>query len=138
MAGARRIDVFFYGLFMDPDLLRARGLEPAPVRVASVPGFALRVGRRAALVPATDHRAYGVVTQLSHDEIERLYADPSVQAYRPEGILVELEDGTRIAALCYNLAEPERAGNAEPSYGAKLRDLARRLKLPADYVAQIR
>jgi hypothetical protein len=137
MAAARRIDVFFYGLFMDPDLLRTRGLEPAPLRVASVPGFALRVGRRAALVPSTDNRAYGVVTQLTHEEIERLYADPSVQGYRPEGVLVELEDGTRIAALCYNLAAPESAGDAEPSYAAKLRDLARHLNLPADYVAQI-
>ncbi len=40
---SRRIEVFFYGLFMDADLLRAKGARPENIRVASVPGFALRI-----------------------------------------------------------------------------------------------
>jgi len=134
---SRRVSVFFYGLFMDAELLRAKGAEPTGVRAASVPGFALRVGRRATLVPAAEDRAHGVVMELTHDEIERLYADPSVQAYRPEAVLTELADGTRIPALCYNLVVPPGPGEADPEYAAKLRDLARRLELPADYVARI-
>ena len=129
--------MFFYGLFMDAGSLRARGAEPVGIRVASVPGFALRVGHRATLVPAAGDRAYGVVMELAHDEIERLYADPSVQAYRPEAVLAELADGTRVPALCYNLVVPPSPGEADPEYAAKLRDLARRLELPADYVARI-
>lgn len=133
----RRISVFFYGLFMDAASLRARGAEPAEIRGASVPDFALRVGRRATLVPAAGDRAYGVLMELTHDEIERLYADSSVQAYRPEAVLAVLADGTRVPALCYNLVVPPSPGEADPEYGAKLRDLARRLELPADYVARI-
>jgi hypothetical protein len=33
----RRIEVFFYGLFMDADLLRAKGADPVNIRSASVP-----------------------------------------------------------------------------------------------------
>ena len=33
------IQVFFYGLFMDVDLLRSKCAEPLNVRAASVPGF---------------------------------------------------------------------------------------------------
>ena len=133
----RRVDVFFYGLFMDPDVLRSRGVEPTPTRVTSVPGFALRVGQRAALAPDPTGRAYGVLTQLTHDEIDRLYADPDVRVYRPEAVLAEMEDGSRVAALCYNLATPPSPGEANPQYAAKLRDLAQRLGLPADYVTRI-
>jgi len=133
----RRVSVFFYGLFMDADALRARGAEPAGIQVASVPGFALRVGRRATLVPATGERAHGVLMELSHDELDRLYAEPSVRAYRPEAVLTELADGARVPALCYNLAVPPTPDEANPEYAAKLRDLARRLALPDDYVARI-
>ena len=133
----RRVSVFFYGLFMDAEALRAREVEPMGIRTASVPGFALRIGRRATLVPAVGERAYGVLMELTQDELERLYADPSVQAYRPEAVLAELADGTRVAALCYNLVVPPSPDEANPEYAAKLRDLARRLDLPADYVARI-
>jgi hypothetical protein len=48
----RRVDVFFYGLFMDIGVLRQSGVEPVNPRRASADGFALRIGRRATLVAA--------------------------------------------------------------------------------------
>src|SRR5207244_12255811 len=45
----RRIEAFFYGLFMEADLLRAKGVNPTNSRPASVPGFALRSRRRSRL-----------------------------------------------------------------------------------------
>ena len=47
----RRVEVFFYGLFMDEELLRGKGLEPEGDEIAAIDGFGLRVGQRAALVP---------------------------------------------------------------------------------------
>jgi len=47
----RRVEVFFYGLFMDEELLRGKGLEPEGGEIAAIDGFALRIGQRAALVP---------------------------------------------------------------------------------------
>lgn len=65
---ARRADVFSYGLFMDQDVLRAKGLAPEGAELASVSGFALRIGRRAALVPQAPARVYGVVMSLTLEE----------------------------------------------------------------------
>jgi hypothetical protein len=41
--------------------------------------------------------------ELTHDEIESLYSEASVRAYRPEAVLCELGDGSRVPALCFNL-----------------------------------
>ena len=80
---ARRADVFFHGLFMDVELLRQKGLEPKGVELATVDGFALRIGERAALVPVAGARVHGVVMSLTPSELDQLYSVPSVQAYKP-------------------------------------------------------
>jgi hypothetical protein len=51
-AEVRRIDVFFYGLFMDDALLREKGLNPERPRIAWVENFCLVIGARATMVPA--------------------------------------------------------------------------------------
>lgn len=133
----RRIDVFFYGLFMDEDLLRAKGATPMDIRTASVSGFQLRIGNRATLVPAQAGRVFGRIASLSHVELEQLYSDPSLQAYRPEALLVQLANGETLAALCFNLVEPPSMQERNPDYASKLRALAERLDFPADYLASI-
>ena len=135
---SRRIKVFFYGLFMDADLLRAKGADPANIRPACVRGFGLRIGKRATLLRASDATAYGIVMELTHAELDHLYSDPSVRAYRPEAVTAELTDGSRVPALCFNLPVPPDPEEANSEYAAKLRDLARRLRLPATYVETIR
>jgi hypothetical protein len=134
---SRRIEVFFYGLFMDADLLRTKGADPLNIRPACVPGFALRIGQRATLLRIPDARAHGILMELTHGEIEQLYSEPSVRAYRPEAVLAELSDGSRIPALCFNLPVPPGPEEVNSEYAAKLRDLARRLGLPSDYVESI-
>lgn len=82
--------------------------------------------------------AHGILMEITHAEIDQLYAEPTVQAYRPEAVLCELNDGSRIPALCFNLIEPPRPEEANSEYAAKLRGLASRLGLPSDYVNDIR
>src|SRR5471030_640039 len=133
----RRIDVFFYGLFMDAAALRAQGFDPRDPRLAPVDGMALRLGTRATLVPARGGVVHGVLMALTHAEIDRLYAEPSVAAYRAEPITAVLKDGSSVAALCFNLPEAPASGASNPDYAAKLAVVARRLGLPEDYVARI-
>lgn len=134
---SRRADVFFYGLFMDQDLLRAKGIEPQAVELASVAGFALRIGQRAAITSSPNGRVQGVVMSLTLGELERLYSEPSVQAYEPQAVLAQLAAGGIIAALCYNLPEPPAASERNPEYAAKLRIVAEKVGLPPDYIASI-
>ena len=133
----RKIDVFFYGLFMDEGLLLAKGITSPRLRVAFVPGFQLRIGKRATLVPIPSERVFGVVASLSHSELERLYSEPSVQAYKPEAVLAHLRNGEILAAICFNLVESPSADERNPEYASKLRALAAQLHLPPDYVASI-
>jgi hypothetical protein len=134
----RPIDVFFYGLFMDAESLRAKGFDPVNGRQACVSGMVLRIGRRATLVPDPTKCAHGFVFGLTHDEIDRLYAEPSVAAYRPEAVIAQLPDRSCVPALCFNLPPSGEIVGANPEYAEKLRAVAGRLGLPADYVAGIR
>ena len=134
---ARRINVFFYGLFMDAGLLRAKGANPLNIRLACVAGYALRIGQRATLIESSQSRSFGMLLELTHDEIEQLYSEASVRAYRPEAVLTELSDSSRVPALCFNLVVSPGPEEANSEYAGKLRTLARQLGLPAHYVESI-
>jgi DNA-binding IclR family transcriptional regulator len=133
----RKIDVFFYGLFMDKDLLQSKGVNPTNLRSASVAGFKLCIGNRATLVSSPSGRVFGLLASLSHADVERLYSEPSVSAYKPEAVLVHLPHGEVLAALCFNLPEPPSADERSLEYASKLRALAKQLNFPAEYVASI-
>lgn len=134
----RRIEVFFYGLFMDETLLRGKGLSPSGRARARVENFRLVVGRRATLAPCEGAEAHGLVYSLTHAELDALYSEASVGAYRPEAVRALLDDGTSVPALCFNLPAPPAPGEQDPLYASKLRSLAARVGLPPAYVASIR
>ena len=133
----RHIDAFFYGLFMDADLLREAGATPFDPRPAFVDGFALRIGQRATLVARAGARAYGMVIALTRPELERLYGAPGLEQYRPEAVLAQLLAGSAVPALCYNLREAPRPDERNPDYVARLQRVLSKLGFPREYVASI-
>lgn len=76
--------------------------------------------------------------ELSHAEVEQLYSEASVSAYRPEAVLAQLADGSYIPVLCFNLVVPPAPEEVNSDYAMRLRELARRLKLPPGYVESVR
>jgi hypothetical protein len=138
LSGRRTPVIFFYGLFMDPDLLRANGASPREVEHATVFGFSLRIGRRAALVPDPGSRVEGMIATLTAEEIAQLYADPSLRAYHPMEVLAHLADGRALAAVCYNLTAPPAPDERNDAYATKLRSIARKVGLSAEYIATIK
>lgn len=133
----RRIDAFFYGLFMDREILRDAGVEPTDPRRAYVDGFGLRIGRRATLVASAGGRAYGMLFALSHAELARLYAAPGLEEYQPEAVLARPLVGTPLPALCYNLREAPGSHERNSEYAARLRRVLADLDFPAEYVASV-
>jgi hypothetical protein len=133
----RAIEVFFYGLFMDVELLRSQAVVPMHPRHAFVEGFTLRIGQRATLVPTAGARAYGMLIALTHHDIAQLYTAPGLQHYLPEAVLARTMEGEDVAALCYNLAEPPSASEQNPAYAAQLKAVLQALGFPAEYVASI-
>jgi hypothetical protein len=137
-AEGRRIDLFFYGLFMDDALLREKGADPWNRRLAFVENFSLVIGARATLIPCAGRKVYGVLFSLTHSEVDALYGEASVSAYRPEAVSAHLEDGSVIPALCFNLPVPPLAGERNPQYVSKLKEVASRIGFPQSYVASIK
>ena len=133
----RRIDAFFYGLFMDLDILREGGVAPVNPRRAYVDNFELRIGQRATLLPSSGARAYGMLFALTHSELEQLYAAPGLEQYRPEAVLAQPLEGTPVPALCYNLREAPRPHERNPEYAARLQRALNKLSFPQDYVASV-
>ena len=133
----RRIDVFFYGLFMDSDILRESQVVAVSPRRAYVDGYVLCIGRRATLIPTPGARVYGMVFALTHDELEKLYTAPGLEHYRPEAILADSMEGGTLPALCYNLREAPGPDEANTEYAARLRAVLGKLEFPPKYIASI-
>ena len=131
-----RVDVFFYGLFMDADVLRESQVGAVDARRAFAEGYALRIGRRATLIPFAGKRAYGMVFALTESELERLYTAPGLEQYRPEPLLVQMEDGKTLPVLCYVCPRPQ-PGEANADYAARLRAVLEKLKFPREYVSSV-
>ena len=131
------MNVFFYGLFMDRNLLATKGVEPLEANVGFVDGYELRIGERATLLQCPRGRAYGVVMEITAREATELYSEPSVADYEPEPVVVELLDGSMVNAACYNLPEEKVAG-ANEDYARALLELASELNFPDNYLDQIR
>ena len=127
----------FSGLFMDRAILRESQVAAVRPRRAFVDGYALRIGRRATLVPASEARAYGMVFALTHDELERLYAAPGLEQYRPEAVVAHSLEGETLPALCYNLREVPGPGETDAEYAARLREVLSKLDFPPEYVASV-
>lgn len=134
----RPVDVFFYGLFMDQNLLQTRGIAALDPRPATVEGFGLRVGKRATLVPANDERSYGVVMKLTHRDLNELYSAAGLEQYRPEAVTCTTFAGEVVSAICYNLPEAPASDEVNEEYAAQLRAVLARLGFPAEYVEAVR
>lgn len=125
-------DTFFYGLYMDPDILRSKGVEPRLPRKASAPGYQLRIGKMATLlrVPEAEAEAHGMVYALTHAEIHTLYWGSGLDAYVAEAVLVKTEQGDILATLCCNLLQPPADHESNPEYRDKLKACLQKLGLP--------
>ena len=129
-------NVFFYGLFMDAAVLEAKGISSPAGRTGVVRDWALRIGQRATLIPDPGCAVHGILLSLPLPDLDRLYAEPSVQMYRPVAVLVEAR-GTAVPALAYVLPEPPDPEERNLEYATKLRALAEHLGLPAEYTQSI-
>jgi hypothetical protein len=108
----RRVDVFFYGLFMDESVLRKSGVTPCNPRRACVADFAPRIGQRATLVPSKGAMAFGMLMALTHADLDVLYDGPGLEHYKPEAVLARTLEGLLVPALCFNLPEAPNPVNS--------------------------
>ena len=92
----RRIWTFFYGSYINLDVLKEVDYIPDEHHVARLPGFDIVIGPLANLVPSDQYTVYGIVATGTHAELDRLYAHAeSVLGgrYLPEAVLVQTASG---------------------------------------------
>jgi hypothetical protein len=135
----RGVPTFFYGSFINVDVLRGRGFVPDRIEVARLHGWDIRIRPLANLVRSERDCVYGVLASPTHSDLSRLYAyakDVLRGAYLPEAVLVETLDGARQPALCYLAQEmPDAPPTAE--YVDRIVRPARDLGFPAWYVERL-
>jgi hypothetical protein len=134
-----KVCTFFYGSFINLDVLAKVEVAPERVDVARIPGFDIRIRPLANLVRSEQHCVYGILAAATHTELARLYDYARVGlggTYLPEAVLAQTIDGRFQPALCYIAPElPDASPSAE--YVDRIVVPARRLGFPAWYVERL-
>ena len=103
-----KIWTFFYGSFMNPDVLKKLSIVPDEFEVATLSGFDISIRPLANLAPSPDHCVYGVAATTTHAELARLYdyaCDTLGGTYLPQAVLVQLRNGKWLPAMSYVASE---------------------------------
>jgi hypothetical protein len=133
-----KVWVFFYGSFINLDVLRGAGLVPERVEVARLSGFDIVIRPLANLIRSEQVSVYGILVTATHAELGRLYdyaRDQLGGLYLPEAVLVETSGGWR-AALCYLAPQLEPRTPAN-DYLDRIGVAARQHGFPAWYLARL-
>ncbi len=133
------VDVFFYGSYMNPDVLKDANITPRNLEAARLSGFDIVIQPRANLVRSDRHCVYGNLAKLTHPELDRLYAhakDVLGETYLPEAVLVETSSGALKPALCYLAPsmDPKPPAN---DYVERILKGAREYNFPAWYIERL-
>src|SRR2546422_2967096 len=134
-----KVEVFFYGSYMNQRVLAEVGLAPAYWEPASLAGFDIRIAPRANLITSPGHTVFGVLATATHRELDRLYAharDVLGETYLPHPVLVQTRMGETRPALCY-IAPQMIERPAERDYVDRILEPARALGAPEWYLARL-
>jgi len=125
--------VFFYGLYMDPEILQSKNVNPRNPHHAIIRDYELRIGKQATLLRAPGKRAYGIVYSLTQDELYNLYTGAGLTDYRAEALLADIGDNEsieKIPVLCFNLLTPPAEDESNETYATKLKTAMEKLGVP--------
>lgn len=135
-----RVWVFFYGSYLNLEVLREVDLEPAEWEVAALDGFDIVIRPRANLVRSSEHTVYGIVATATHAELDRLYTHAREvlgEIYLPEAVLTRTFEGRWLPALTY-LCPAMDPKPADPAYVERIAGPGRELGFPGSYLERLK
>jgi hypothetical protein len=127
------MEVFFYGLFMDKDILIKKGISPTNPRKGYLNNYTLKIGTRASLIQCDKEKAFGIIMTINDEEIIKLYAEESVSDYIPEKVEAVTVSNEYLTVTCYNLPHELLTGTNK-LYAKSLYELAKKLDFPKKYL----
>ncbi len=134
-----RVRVFFYGSYINENVLRSVDLSLTDVVVARLMGWELRIAPLANLVPSDRGLVYGVNSTATHAELRRLYRHAEEVlggVYEPHPVIVEESGHRYVPALCY-VSHTLLPAPAARDYVDRIVGPARALGFPDWYCAHI-
>ena len=136
---APEIWTFFYGSYINLDVLKEVDYTPREHTVARLPGFDITIRPLANLVPSDAHTVYGILATGTHSELARLYQHAENilgGRYLPEAVLVQTMSGGWLPALTY--IAPELSGEpAAAEYLDRILKPAKAYGFPSWYIKRI-
>lgn len=122
------LPVFFYGLFMDMEALRAKGLNPRNDQVVYIYDHSVHVRAKAILTSEVGKVAWGVLAQITNEEFDILYGHQSDYGKVP--VCAMTHTGQPIAAVTMVHREPNFGAPIDPVYSGEWKAIVKRLHIP--------
>ena len=129
--------VFFYGSFINREVLARGGLVSDRIEVARLWGFDIVIETLATLVRSDQRSVYGIVCETTHDELRSLYGQDWLGGtYLPYAVIVETDGGRLIPALCY-IAPTRPPARPAADYLDWITGPAREYRFPDWYIERL-
>lgn len=138
--GNHLVNVFFYGSYINFTVLAEAEIGDRPFQAARLPGYRLVISPLANLVIDPSSEAFGILTKLTHAELDALYVGHAKGKlggnYLPEAVVVITNQDERIPALCY-LSHDMQPATPDPAYVERILGPAKGHGFPAYYLEHI-
>ena len=134
-----RVWTFFYGSYINFDVLKEVDLVPERYEVARLSGYDIEIRPLANLIRSDRHMVYGILATATHEDLKRLYdhAEHVLGGlYLPEAVNAETLDGESRPALCY-IAPALAPAPASDDYIERIAGPAREFSFPAWYIERL-
>jgi hypothetical protein len=128
---------FFYGSFINQDVLKQYDVTLLSFEVARLDGFDIAIQPLATLVPSDERCVYGIVAGLTHAQLRALYSQDWVSGYDPYPVLVTSAKGVLIPCLCYIAANTKEPSPPTQDYLMKIIAPAQAYGFPQWYIARL-
>jgi len=134
-----KIWTFFYGSYINLNVLNEVEFVPEQYEVARLSGFDIQIQPLANLIRSDQHCVYGIVATATHNELKRLYEHAEHilgGVYLPEAVLTETLDHRLMPALCYIAPSLDPRPAAE-DYVSRIVEPAREYGFPTWYIDRL-
>ena len=136
---SRAVAVYFYGSYINDQVLAESGITLTHWDAARLDGFDIVIAPRANLVPKDGASVYGILTQVTHEQLERLYHHARTvlgETYLPEAVMVTTNANRQYPALCY-ICHDMVPRSPDPAYVSRILTPGRKYGFPEAYLARI-
>jgi hypothetical protein len=135
----RTVWTFFYGSFMNPDVLAKAEVRPTEAQMGRLDGWDIKIAPRATLVPSEGRSVFGILAKVTHADLEKLYTKDwfGFGTYLPEAVLVEDSAEQLVPALSYIAWEME-GGSPTHEYISNVVTAARQFRFPEWYIDRLK